>query len=149
MIALAEETFAVHNDPSQLSVDENVLKRLRQLHEATISELCDNDGPTIWVLLIPTTTTLMNQFLQEEISETELLDNTPLKIKYDSIYLCSAMTLDEYRKKGLTKKLTLEAIEKIRKDHPIKNLFVWSFSEEGKLLARKIAASTMLPLFER
>jgi len=45
------------------------------------------------------------------------------------------MVLEEYRRKGITKQLALEAIEEIRKDHPLKVLFVWSFTEEGNLAA--------------
>jgi hypothetical protein len=34
---------------------------------------------------------------------------------FETIYLCSALVHDEYRKKGIAKKICLEAIEKIQK----------------------------------
>jgi len=98
------------------------------------------------VLLIPTTATLMNEFLFHKISEKQLFEQTPLLIQYDALYLCSASTLEEYRGKGITKKMTLDAIEKIRKDHPIKTLFVWPFTKEGEMLAEKLAQAANLPL---
>ena len=107
MIALVSETFAIQNDPEQLNVNEEVIAQLQQLHPATLSEHLDGDGPVVWILLIPTTVTLMHQFITKEISETELLNKTPLNIKYDALYLCSASTLPEFRGKGLTKQIAL------------------------------------------
>ena len=149
MIQLADEVFAVKNDPDQLDVNEEVLNRLRKIHPATVSEFDDGNGPVAWVLLIPTTSELMERFLAKEVSEKQLYEMTPMDASYDAIYLCSAMVLEEYRRKGIAKQLSLKAIEDIRKDHPIKTLFVWSFSKEGDFGAESIAQSTSLPLYKR
>ncbi len=133
MIRLAEDVFDVKNDVNQLSIDEKVIKRLQSLHPSTISEYDDGNGPVVWILVIPTTLDLMNRFINKSITEQELLDLTPLDISYEAIYLCSAMVLPEFRNKGIAKKLTLEAIESIKKQHPIKSLFVWPFTKRGKL----------------
>lgn len=100
MIQLAEDVFSAHNDPAQLDVDEKVMARLERIHPATLSEHVEGDGPVVWILLIPTTIDLMNRFVAEEISETELLNQTPLEIKYEALYLCSALVLPEFRRKG-------------------------------------------------
>lgn len=89
MIQLADEVFAVKSDPSQLDVNQEVRERLLQIHPDTISAHDDGNGPVAWVLLIPTTTDLMNRFLENEISEKEMFNLTPLNIQYDAIYLCS------------------------------------------------------------
>jgi hypothetical protein len=149
MIQLAEDVFATKKDPAQLDVNENVLDRLKRIHPSTVSEYDDGEGPVAWILLIPTTADLMNRFLREEITEKELFDRTPLDGRYDAIYLCSAMVLDVFRRKGIAKRLTLEAINAIRKDHPIKTLFVWAFSEEGDRCAEAMAQLTSLPLYKR
>ena len=149
MLQLADEVFAVKNDSTQLDVNQEVLERLRKIHPATVSEYDDGNGPVAWVLLFPTTLDLMHQFLNATISEKELFDRTPLDIKYDALYLCSALVLEEYRRKGIVKRLTLEAIENIRKDHPLKALFVWTFSKEGDLGAEALARYTSLPLYKR
>ena len=149
MIQLADEVFAVKNDPSQLSVDEEVMERLQKIHPSTVSEFVDGDGPVAWILLIPTTQDLMNKFLECKITERELFELTPLDAKYEALYLCSALVLEEYRRKGIAKRLTLAAIDNIRKDHPLKSLFVWPFSDEGDLGAEKIAALASLPLYKR
>ena len=78
MLQLAEEVFAVHDDPTQLQVDAEVLAQLRRLHPASVSEEADADGPVAWILLIPTTVALMDAFLVGTITEQELYERTPL-----------------------------------------------------------------------
>lgn len=149
MIQLAEETFSVKNDPNQLDVNQDVIERLQKMHPSTVSEYDDGNGPAAWVLLIPTTLDLMNKFLEHKISEKELFESAPIDGSYEALYLCSAMVLEEYRRKGIAKKLALTAIENIRKTHLIKALFVWAFSKEGNLGSEEIARLTSLPLYKR
>jgi GNAT superfamily N-acetyltransferase len=92
---------------------------------------------------------LMHRFLAHEISERELFDLTPLHASYDALYLCSAMVLEEYRRRGIISQLALKAIEEIRKDHPIQTLFVWSFTKEGDMAAQALAKKVSLPLLKR
>ena len=105
-------------DPDQLDVDQHVIERLLRIHPATVSEFNEGNGPVAWVLIIPTTHALMDKFLNGRISEKELFERTPLDAKYETLYLCSALVLNEYRRQGIAKRLMLNAIEKIRKDHP-------------------------------
>jgi GNAT superfamily N-acetyltransferase len=149
MIQLAEDVFAYKSDPDQLDVDKEVLEKLHRIHPATVSEFDDGTGPVAWVLLIPTSLDLMNRFLEHKISEKELFDLTPEDTVYEALYLCSALVLEEYRRKGITKQLTLTAIENIRKDHPLKALFVWAFSKEGDLASEAIARLSSLPIYKR
>lgn len=149
LINLADEVFAVKSDPSQLDVNAEVLARLKKIHPATISEYNEGNGPVAWVLLIPTTTELMNKFVEEKITEKELYERTPLQATYDAIYLCSALVLEEYRRKGITRNLALKAIRRIRKKHPLKAAFVWAFSPEGDRAAETIARLAELPLYKR
>jgi predicted GNAT family acetyltransferase len=148
MIQLAESVFDTKSDPDQLDVDEKVIERLLRIHPSTVSEYDDGKGPVVWILVLPTTSVLMNLFLNKEISEKELFYTTPIEATFDTIYLCSAMVLEEYRGKGLARKMTLEAIENIKKEHPIKTLFVWAFSKEGDGLAVRVAQLTGLPLLK-
>lgn len=149
LIKLATEVFDVKNDPSQLDITPEVMARLHQLHPETVSQYDDGNGPVAWMLVIPTTLELMNRFLEKEITEKELFNLTPLHIKYEAIYLCSALVLEEYRRQGITKTLALNAIEKIRETHPLKAAFVWAFSPEGDKAAETIAQLAGLPLFKR
>lgn len=149
MSQLADDVFAVKNDTSQLDVNQEVIERLKRIHPATVSEYDDGNGPLAWVLLIPTTIYLMHQFLENKISEKELFEKTPLDAKYEALYLCSAMVLEEYRRKGIAKQLVLNAIESIQKNHHLKALFVWTFTKEGDLGAEAFACLTSLTLHKR
>lgn len=149
LVQLADEVFSYKNDPEQLDVNPQVIDRLHRMHPFTLTDYQDENGPVIWLLIIPTTMEIMERFLKKEISERELYELTPLNVKYEALYLCSALVLEEYRRKGLTRKLLLEAIEAIKKDHPLKYLFVWPFSKEGDALAENIAKIIGMPLYKR
>jgi len=149
MIQLSEEVFSSRTDPDQLNVNENVMDHLQLIHPDTISEYDDGNGPVCWILCIPTTLDLMNQFINKKISERELYELTPLNTKYEAIYLCSALLLEEFRGKGIAQTLGVRAIENIKIDHSIKALFFWSFSKEGEKLAEKVSELMSLPLFKR
>lgn len=149
MIELADEVFNTRQDPNQLDVNDEVINQLQALHPATLSEHDDGNGPIAWILLIPTTQELMHRFLDGSITEKELLHLTPADAEFEAIYLCSALVLAEYRRQGIAMRLTLDAIEDIRKIHPIKWLFVWTFSKEGGLGADAVAKATGLTLFKK
>ncbi|MFM7016127.1 MAG: hypothetical protein ACKOX3_07360 [Bacteroidota bacterium] len=149
LIALADEVFAVRNDPEQLDVNEEVINRLQAIHPATLSDLDFGDGPILWVLLIPTTEATRKQFLKKEINEKQLFEQTLPGQAYEAIYLCSALVLKEYRKKGYAKKIAISAIKEIQKSNAIKCLFYWPFTIEGKYAAEAIASDLNLPLIER
>jgi len=125
------------------------MDHLQLIHPDTISEYDDGNGPVCWILCIPTTLYLMNQFINKKISERELYELTPLNTNYEAIYLCSALLLEEFRGKGIAQTLGVRAIENIMTDHSIKALFFWSFSKEGEKLAEKVSALMSLPLFKR
>jgi GNAT superfamily N-acetyltransferase len=149
MIQLAEEFFAVKNDPSQISINKKVMLKLKRIHPSTMTEKATRNGPIAWILVIPTTQRFMKQFITKEINERELFNKTTLRVKYDSLYLCSALVLPEYRGKGLAKSLMTNAIKSIQKKHPITCLFSWALSKEGKKLAASIARELSLPLYKR
>ncbi len=149
MMQLAEDVFSVKNDPEQLDVNEEVIEQLIAIHSATVSEQDLGEGPVAWVLVIPTTNELMCRFLAKEITEKQLFVLTQNEKHFETVYLCSALVLEECRRKGIAKELAVNAIEQIKMNHNIKSLFVWSFSKEGELASEKIAELSNLKLYER
>ncbi|MCX6144234.1 MAG: hypothetical protein NTZ35_13545 [Ignavibacteriales bacterium] len=146
MIALAEEFFDVKNDPDQISVDEETRKRLLAIHPNTMTEVRNEDGPIVWILVIPTTADVMEQFLARNINEQQLLQKSSPGGQYEAVYLCSALVLPEHRGKGMAKCAAVQAVREIQKQHPIRDLFAWTFSAEGERLAVSIARELGLPL---
>jgi hypothetical protein len=149
MMEVVNSTFDTRSDPDQISVTAEERDHLEALHSATLFELADADGPLVWILLVPTTRTLMDLFLKGAISERELLLRTQPGDAFDVIYLCSASVLPEMRGRGLARKVCLDAINAICADHKIGALLCWPFSMEGRGLARSVAQVTGLPLYER
>ena len=149
MIQLSDQVFSSRTDSDQLNVNEDVMEHLQLIHPSTISEYDNGKGPVCWVLCIPTTLDLMNRFMDQKISERALYELTPLHTKYEAIYLCSALLLEEFRGKGIATGLAVEAVETIRADHDIKALFMWAFSKEGEKLAQKLSGLMDLPLYKR
>ena len=149
MIRLADEFFQAKSDPYQLSVDEKVIEQLYNLHPNTVAEEKDVNGPIAWTIVIPTTNEIMKRSLSAEINEQEILSLTKPQAQYDAIYLCSALVLPEYRRKGIAKRMLIDSIQAICSDHPIRTLFYWSFSTEGERLAKAVARELALPLLKR
>jgi hypothetical protein len=149
MMQIIDSVFSTRNDPNQLQVNTKIIKKLQSLHQATLTELTDENGPLIWILMIPTTKNIMQDFVDRRISEKVLFDRTEPGQTFDCIYLCSATTLPEYRGKGATKALCLKGIAEIKTTFPIKALFVWPFTKEGNALALSLAKASALPLFVR
>ena len=148
MLQLIDDVFATRQDSNQLQVNQSTMKKLALIHPATLSELADENGPVIWALVIPTTTEVMSDFLSGKISEKDILTKVKPGEKYTCIYLCSVTTLSEYRGKGKSKQLCLDAIQAICKDHPIQTLFVWPFTKEGEQLADALARACNLTLLK-
>ena len=146
MMEVINTVFRYEEDEDQLQVDDAMMERLARLHPRTMNELKDDDGPIVWVLVIPTTKDVMTDFLEGRIKENALVDRTPETGPYTCIYLCSASVLPEHRRQGLARKLVLEAIEAMRADNPIDTLFYWPLTAEGEMLAQSVSQQTGLPL---
>ncbi len=149
MIHLADEFFDVKSDPAQISVNEQVMIALRKIHPSTMTEKRTSKGPIAWGLVIPTTYAVMQRFVSKEITERQLLRLTHAGQTFVSIYLCSALVLPEFRRRGYAERLLCNAVNEIRKDHPIECLYYWSFSAVGTKLAKAIGTKFGLPLYRR
>jgi hypothetical protein len=77
---------------------------------------------------------LADLFCKGRISERELFDRTPIGVDYDALYVCSIITLPEYRRGVYATKLLTEGIARF--PHARSHLFAWAWSREGKALAR-------------
>jgi hypothetical protein len=146
MIDIIDEVFSTRNDPDQIQVTQSEIEKLQLIHSSTLTEVSNEEGPIIWILMIPTTKQIMTEFLENKISEQTLLNLTNKENINDCLYLCSVTTLPEFRKQGLTFNTCLNSINEMKKDFPISNLFVWPFTNEGKKLATKLSDKTGLPL---
>jgi hypothetical protein len=149
MVQLAEGFFETKSDPSQLSIDENVMAELHTLHRASMGEELNADGPVAWTIVLPATHSIMDDFISKKISEKEILELALKEKQFTTVYLCSALVLPEFRQQSLAKHLLIHSISEIQKEHSIDTLFFWAFSKEGKRLALSVAQALHLPLLQR
>ena len=137
MMRVAESIFGTRNDPNQMPITMDSWNKLQKLNENCVLYEEENGKLISWGVVVPTTKDIVNDFLADKITERELLEKTLPDQNYSALYLCSAITIPEFRKQGHAKKLTLEAIARI----PLTTdatLFAWPFTEDGKLALQKI-----------
>lgn len=137
ILEINEEFFKTNNDPTQISSSRENFYKLQKLSPKTFVYKLNQGVPISWVFIIPTSKDLMNKFLDKQINERELLDLTTPQNLYESVYLCAAFTLPEYRRKGYIVEMFKEAIEGIPLIQNFQ-LFAWSFSKEGEKIIEKL-----------
>lgn len=148
MLDLVDEVFESKSDPNQLSFTEEDMEHLQALHPACLNECANEDGPYAWISIFPTNLDLAEKFVGGKSTERELFDQT-LQLntaQLNTVYLCSALVLPEFRKNKIAFNTSINAIERMKKDLSIEQLLVWPFSMEGEHLAKKIAEASQLPL---
>ena len=134
MLELTENIFKTEKDPEQIPINKKSLHKLLRLHPKAPTYLLNKKGGLMgWVVVVPTNKKLAGNFLNLKISEKELFEKTkPLK-KYSAIYLCSAIVLPRYRRKGYATEMFIKAINNIPKEKNVL-FFYWPFNKSGKKL---------------
>lgn len=133
----AEEIYGTQSDLEQLPITEDSRKRIVRISPDTMLSLENEEGKMFtWSVVLPTTRTLADLFIDGEISERELFDRTSEGGIYDALYICSIITLPEYRRKGYATNLLKEAIARF----PVANeyLFAHGWSKEGEKIIESI-----------
>ena len=69
---LSEQFFGTENDPDQMPISMESFEKLQRLHLKTIVYKLENGEPISWVVVVPTTITLMEKFLQVFLEEVEM-----------------------------------------------------------------------------
>lgn len=139
MDVIAESIFSTESDPDQIPIGAGSGEKLDLLTSHWIKYQLDVQGnPIAWVVVVPTTRELALQFIGGDITEKELLELTTPQNAYSAIYLCAAITLPAYRRKGLASRLFKEAIESIPKTRDYL-LVAWPVRSGGVELSRKVA----------
>lgn len=135
---IAEEFFGTENDPGQIPITSESINKLDKLCSGWLaSELDENNEPISWAIAMPTQKQLADDFLNNKISERELLDLTVPADIYDAVYFVSVITVPEYRGKGLGTKVAKRVLQNMSLTNDAL-YFVWPTSNEGMALVKKI-----------
>ena len=139
MDAISEQVFGTVKDPGQIPINEESGKKLDALTPFWREYRLDDKGePIAWAIVLPTTKELAHMFVDGKITEKQLLEITTPQDVYSAIYLCAVVTVPEYRRRGLGRKLFKAAVDKIEKTQDY-ILFAWPVGEGGLELVRKVA----------
>ena len=146
LLELADQLFNTKSDPEQLDVNEHVIETLQDIAPVLVHEHQIDHEAVAWITLIPSNETLTEAFIQGAISEKNYFEKSVVLSAFDTIYLCSAIVLEEFRHQGIVSQHCKAAIEHMRIQHKIKQLAAWPFTAEGLSCARAIAHRLELPL---
>lgn len=149
-IPFAEKYFGAESDPAQLQPTLAKCKWILKNIPECITVI--RDGPTLvgFIFTFPTSRESMRSFLSHRLSENELFNETQKKFGREplsSFYLCSALILPKYRRRGIalgSVERSIRAWTKRTRTKPM--LFVDPFSREGRKVSRVLASRMKLPL---
>ena len=145
---ISEKFFQTEFDPDQIPVNNDSERKLLSIHKHTIIFKNEKGGDLVaWVVIIPTSISTMNKFLNKKITEKELLEMAVKEKNFDALYLCSIFVIPEYRRKGYAKKLIIEAIEKLQSNRNAP-LYCWVYSEEGEKLISNLSETLNRPILK-
>jgi len=143
LVVATDEIFHTESDDTQIPASQESREKFFALDSHCLAVDVDDAGePRGHVLLIPTQRALVERFLKSEITEKEMFDLTQKSDSYDALYLCSALTMPKYRRRGVALNLLTTTVEKFTSRYPIDLIFAWPYSDEGMKLGRALEAST-------
>lgn len=137
MNKIAVEFFGTEDKTMVDPTTENA-KKMIVLEKNTFVYYKKDDEPISWSLVLPTSKENARQFLAEEITERELFDKSAENPSFESLYLFAAVTVPNYRKKGLGSSLMKYQIDYFKKKYQIKDFYAWTLSKEGKALIKSL-----------
>lgn len=138
MDVIAESIFGTQHDSNQIPITHESGEKLDKLTSDWIRYRLDASGhPIAWVVIVPTTKELAKDFLAGKVTEKEMFDLTIPQEKYSALYLCAAVTVPEYRRRGLAFELFKELLDAISKTEDY-ILFAWTYTDEGAKLTKKL-----------
>lgn len=149
-VKLHVEEFEVESDFEQIQEEDVPYEKLIKNDCEEECILKDHDVVIGSTFVILTSIDIMNLFLQGKITERELLFESRKIKSYNSIYLCSSIIIQEYRRFGLifeAGKILLKKIIEKNNFNPV--IFGWTFSEAGSNLLKKTAKHFNLEYFEK
>lgn len=143
--AMGEDYFETSEDTEQMKISE---ENSRWIFE-NIPEyfnVIKKEGKIVgYSFLMPSTKNIMENFVSGMINEAELFDgikkmDSEFLVRPEAVYLCSFYVDENNRRRGLASIAGIKTISSIASRFNITpTLFAWRYSDEGRLLCRKIA----------
>ncbi len=138
MTAIGEQIFKTEGDDTQSKASVENCLSISKIDKYCYLSVKDGDINIAWTIVLPTSKENMDKFLNKEITEAELSEYSKVNPCSECLYFMVAVTVPEYRGRGLATFLFEEQIKYFIGKYKINNFFGWIFSEEGKALAQKL-----------
>lgn len=149
---MAERFFLTKNHPEQMQCKDVTWKFVSKHFPNSLNAIKDNKTVVGFTFTLPCDKKSMMEFVNKKITERDLFYKIRDEIKpkdYETLYLVDSIILPTYRRKGLATRAFIRHIKEYQKSIKNIELFCWPVTEEGRMLARKIAKITGLKLRER
>ncbi len=151
--ALAEAYFTTHQDPDQIPVNEENRRWIYEHIPECLNIIRDDEKIVGFSFILPTSYQIMEAFLSKKINEAKMFEEVKSSWSntfIDAIYLCSAVVVPAYQRKGLASRAMTASIRQFTEKTGIKpSLFYWKFSVAGERLALHVAQNLKLELRHR
>ena len=149
---LSESFFGQSRDPQQMQVTPKTIKWFMNNFPKGLNQILDDDALVGFSMVFLSDEKTMKKFIEGKINENELSDyfmENFGKKKMDCIYLCAALVIPKYQKRGFATRALVNQITQLGKTYNIKfkNLFYWGYSDAGTRTARKISKTLKMPLY--
>ncbi len=138
MTAIGEQIFETEEDNTQSKASVENCLGISNIDKYCYLSVKEGDRNIAWTIVLPTSKENMDKFLNKEITEAELSEYSKDNPSFECLYFMVAVTVPEYRGKGLATFLFEEQIKYFIGKYQINNFFGWIFSEEGKALSEKL-----------
>ncbi len=124
---------------------ENDLK-IQNLEINNIVCFKDNEKPIAWSIVLPTSRGSKTKFLNREITENQLFEDSINNQSFESLYIFAAIVLPNYRKRGFAKELARYQINYFKSTYKITDYFAWIFSPEGEKLIKSLESHNSIKI---
>lgn len=149
---IAESYFMTHEDESQITVNSETASWIARNLPGSFNIIKDGNNVIGSTFVFITKEKHMSEFLTGGINERELFQRVREEYPFrpETVYICSAVVLPEYRRMGLALSALVKSVEKIVELYqftPV--LFYWAYSPEGQRLAEKLGDTMKLQVLKR
>ena len=139
-LALADSDFNTSENRDFIACSEDVSVWILNNIPECWCIIKDSDKVIGQTFLLPTSSELMEKFLQGSLSESELFEEAikDPEVSYQSICFSGSNVLADYRRQGLATRGFLKSLQFILSEkNPTPELYYWPTSNEGSAIGKK------------
>lgn len=135
---IAEELFGTEEDETQAKPSLENSKRLISIDTGNYVYIKEGEKIAGWSCVLPTSTLDRKRFMNGEINERQLFENSCDNPSFEALNLIAVIVLPEYRNKGLGSHMMEWQIKYFTEKCAMKDFYALVLTSEGARLMKKI-----------